>query len=215
MLRILSAIALGLLAVSCGGAGDASGEAATTLRLVLLGPPGAGKGTQASRVHDDYAIPQISTGDMLRAEVAEGSELGLVVKEVMERGELVADSTVLSLVRKRLSRPDCAGGFILDGFPRTIPQAEGLDDILGESVASGLVVVDIEVPDEVLMPRLLARKRADDTEATIENRIRVYHEETAPLLAYYERTGRLRRVNGDQPIEAVFKEIKRVLDARE
>ena len=212
MTRTLIVVVLTLCAVlGCSSSGDEP-ESRSALQLVMLGPPGAGKGTQASRIHDRFAIPHISTGDILRAEVAAETDLGLEVKEVMERGDLVADEIVLELVDKRIAQADCDAGFILDGFPRTIPQAEGLDKILKKQGKGHVTVIDIAVPDEALLPRLLARKRADDTEATIKNRIEVYHEKTAPLIEYYERKGRLLRVNGDQSIDDVFAEIAAVLE---
>jgi len=186
-----------------------SGESrdATTRQFVMLGPPGAGKGTQARQMRDEYGIPHISTGAILRAEADRGTELGVEVKEIMERGELVADEIMLQLVEARLQEPDCAGGFILDGFPRTIEQAEALGGILAKLGKGPVTVVSLAVPDGVLMERLLARKRADDTEDTIRNRIRIYHEKTAPLLEYYKGVGTVIQIDGDQSIEDVFKEI--------
>ena len=176
-------------------------------QFVMLGPPGAGKGTQARQMRDRYGIPHISTGAILRAEVDRGTELGLEVKGIMERGELVADSTILQLVEARLRKPECARGFILDGFPRTLEQAEALRAMLKRMGKGRVTAVSLSVPDAVLMERLLARKRADDTEETIRTRIRIYHEETAPLIEYYGRDDSLIRIDGNQPIEAVFAEI--------
>lgn len=183
------------------------------LQLMIMGPPGAGKGTQARRISDRYGIPHISTGAILRSEVAEGTDVGRAVESIMERGELVSDEIVLGLVEARLKEPDCREGFILDGFPRTISQAEALQSILERrgSTSANLVVIDLAVPDEELTRRLLHRKRADDTESTIQNRIKVYHEQTAPLQRYYEERGILRQINGNQSIEDVFSEIVGVL----
>jgi adenylate kinase len=183
------------------------------MQIVVMGPPGAGKGTQARKIMERYGIPHISTGDILRSEVARDTELGRRVKGIMASGGLVDDRVVLDLIDARLAEPDCDKGFILDGFPRTIPQADGLETILDRQDKKGLLVIDIAVPDEALMARLLARQRVDDTEETIANRIRVYHEQTAPLIAYYEERDLLVRVDGNQSIEAVFAEIDAVLAA--
>ncbi|MDH3214668.1 MAG: adenylate kinase [Candidatus Krumholzibacteria bacterium] len=177
------------------------------MQLVIMGPPGAGKGTQARKIAAKYGIPHISTGDILRAEVARGTELGKQVKGIMESGELVADSIVLDLVDVRLAEPDCNNGFILDGFPRTVPQAEGLDGIINRQRTGTLKVIDLVVSDEILVARLLARERADDTEETIHNRIEVYHQKTAPLIGYYGGRGVLVQVNGAQRIDEVFDDI--------
>lgn len=198
------------LAASCGSnASDSQSDA--PLRLVVMGPPGAGKGTQAKQIEAKYSVPHISTGDILRAEVARDTELGKQVKEIMATGGLVADDIVLGLIDTRLAEPDCDVGFVLDGFPRTIPQATGLEKILAAQNKTGLKVIDIAVPDAVLKGRLLARKRADDTEETIANRIRVYHEQTAPLITFYEDRNILIRIDGHQTIEAVFASIDEAL----
>jgi len=209
-MRIGFALVVVVVAASCGSNTSETGSDAP-LRLVVMGPPGAGKGTQAKQIVAKYGIPHISTGDILRAEVARDSELGRQVKEIMAEGGLVADDIVLGLVDSRLAEPDCDRGFVLDGFPRTIPQASGLEDILVAQEKTGLKVIDIAVPDAVLTERLLARKRADDTEETIANRIRVYHEQTAPLVAFYEDRNVLIRIDGDQTIEEVFTSIDEAL----
>jgi adenylate kinase len=190
-------------------------DAANRIQLVVMGPPGAGKGTQARKISDKYAIPHISTGEILREEVAKGTELGMRVKGVMESGGLVDDAIVLDLIDQRLADLDCVHGFILDGFPRTIEQANGLERILKKHKRPGVLVIDIVVPDEVLMARLLARGRADDTETTIRRRIEVYHEQTSPLVSFYEDRRLLARVDGDQAIDEVFAAIDGALSGRD
>lgn len=183
----------------------------SSLQLIILGGPGAGKGTQAQKITENYSIAHISTGTILREEVKKETPLGMRVKEVMERGELVADSIILDLVAERLKQPDTGRGFILDGFPRTIPQAEGLTEILERRGNTGLKVLLLEVSDEEMMNRLLQRGRADDTEETIKNRIEIYHEQTDPLIDYYQKKGTLVRINGEQSIEAVAGDIQEAL----
>jgi adenylate kinase len=184
---------------------------AEPMQLIILGPPGAGKGTQARNIVAEYGISHVSTGDMLRAEVAAGSETGLLAKQYMDRGDLVPDEVVLKMVEARLSAPDCNNGFILDGFPRTLAQADGLERILEKHNVKTIRVINLAVPDEVLVARMLARKRADDTEDTIQNRIKVYYKKTTPLIDYYKQKGVLIDVNGDQSIEDVFKSIREEL----
>jgi adenylate kinase len=195
----------------CGCTGQQEGP---PMQLVIMGPPGAGKGTQAKKVHEKLGIAHISTGAILRDEVAYGTELGNKVKDIMERGDLVDDETILRLVEGRLQEPDCADGFILDGFPRTVAQAEGLDVILGRQKRGDVYVIYLQVPDDALVERLLKRKRADDTRETITNRIAVFHEETAPLIGYYEKRGKLVRINGNQSIDGVFATIDELLSGR-
>ena len=187
-------------------------EAFVPMQLIILGPPGAGKGTQAKKIRDDYKIAHISTGDMLRAEVAKDSDIGQLAKTYMDKGDLVPDEVVLRIVEARLAQSDCQQGFILDGFPRTIPQADGLANILAKRTTKTIKVINLDVPDEVLMARMLSRGRADDTEETIKNRIKVYYDQTTPLIDYYKRLGVLIDVNGDQTIEDVFKSIRQKLD---
>jgi adenylate kinase len=200
----------------CGGDTVTSGrsgspESQRTLQLIITGAPGAGKGTQSEMISNKYGIPHISTGEILRAEAAQGTELGKRVAVIMQRGELVDDETMLNLVERRLIQPDCQNGFILDGFPRTLPQAVRLEAMLDKRGTPAMRVLNLRVPAEALMARLLARKRADDTENTIRSRLEVYMEQTAPLIEYYERKDLLTHVNGDQTIGEVFEEIVKIL----
>ncbi|HIF65148.1 MAG TPA: adenylate kinase [Acidimicrobiia bacterium] len=163
-------------------------------RLVILGKQGAGKGTQCALLVKHYGIPHVSTGDMLRAAVAEGTELGLQAKEVMEAGELVSDDLILGIVRERLAQPDAQLGFLLDGFPRTDVQARELTALLAPNAID--VAIDIEVPDNVVTERMSARGRADDTPEAIERRLEIYQTETAPLLEFFSSQGILVSVDG-------------------
>ena len=196
--------------------------------LVMLGPPGAGKGTQAKRLAAALGIPHISTGDMLREAVAGGTEVGLRAKEVMERGQLVSDEIIVGVVRERLARADALAGFVLDGFPRTVPQARALDEIVARRAP--LIIVDLAVRDEELVRRLTSRRvcsqcgtnadvpapgnpvksrcarcggtltqRPDDREDVIRERLRVYARDTRPLLDYYKERSTFRSVDGAQP----------------
>lgn len=185
---------------------------ADSLRIVLLGAPGCGKGTQAARLAATLGIPAISTGDMLRAAVAAGNELGRRVEGVMASGALVDDDLMAEVVRDRLGRPDAAAGFLLDGYPRTAPQAETLQDILdGREIDH---VVTIDVPDEELIHRIVLRGRgADDREEVVRERLQVYAAQTEPLIARYDGLGLLRRVDGNVPIEDVTASIEAALAA--
>jgi adenylate kinase len=182
--------------------------------LIFLGPPGAGKGTQAQLLAAFWQIPHISTGDILRANVAAKSDLGLKAQEYMDRGELVPDRVLMDMVRERLQESDASNGWILDGFPRTIPQATFLDELLEEMarVKWGLRVVNLDVPDEILVVRLLARGRKDDSENTIRRRLEVYREQTAPLIGFYGDRHQLVTVDGDRSLEAVTAELKQLLE---
>jgi adenylate kinase len=210
----------------------------SAMRLILLGPPGAGKGTQAAYIKEKFAIPQISTGDMLRAAVKAGTPLGLEAKKVMGLGQLVSDNLVIALVKERLQQPDCAKGFLFDGFPRTIPQAQAMRDT-GIDID---YVLEIEVPDSEVIDRVSGRRvhpasgrtyhihfnppkvadhddvtgeplvqRSDDAEATVKERLRVYHDETEPLIDYYskwaasgdKRAPRYRKIEGIAPVETI------------
>ncbi|HOI93627.1 MAG TPA: adenylate kinase [Syntrophobacter fumaroxidans] len=212
------------------------------MNIILLGPPGAGKGTQASRLIGKYAIPQISTGDMLRAALKEGTPLGLEAKKYMDQGALVPDSVVIGLVKERIQKPDCSKGYMLDGFPRNVSQAEALDKMLGELKQRIDGVVCIEVPNKELLGRLTGRRtcrscgagyhvmfdppktvgkcdkcggelyqRDDDNEATVSSRLKVYEDQTKPLIDYYEKQGKLRRIDGVGSMDAIFGRITAIL----
>jgi adenylate kinase len=212
-------------------------------QIVMLGPPGAGKGTQAIRVAERYSIPHISTGDIFRAAIKEGTEVGLKAKSYLDSGELVPDTVVTEIVAERISKQDCAGGFLLDGFPRTMAQAEALDKILSESGCPLTAVVDLAVEKQPLIERLTSRRmcsecgenynlvskptkqegvcdkcggglyqRDDDKRETIENRLSVYENQTAPLIKHYEGGGRLVSVSGTGAMDEVFGRICEALD---
>jgi adenylate kinase len=155
------------------------------VRLVLVGPPGAGKGTQAARLAERLGVPHISTGDLFRANLSEMTPLGVEAKRYMDAGDLVPDDVTSRMVRARLAEPDAGRGFILDGYPRTLPQADALDDMLEELGVQLDAVVEFAVADDVVVERLLGRGRSDDTEDVIRNRQKVYRDETAPLLDHY------------------------------
>jgi len=208
------------------------------MNIVLLGAPGAGKGTQAAKIIEAYGVPHISTGDILRAAVANQTPLGLEAKRYMDAGELVPDEVVIGLVSTRLAEPDTEKGFILDGFPRTTAQAEALD---GELVSLGKSIeaaVAITVDPEVIVARLTSRRtcsgcgritsvtegatceacggdlvqRDDDNEATVRNRLDVYERSTAPLIDYYRRAGVLHEIDGDRPVDVVWADVKQALE---
>ena len=183
------------------------------MRIILLGAPGSGKGTQAATIIQKYVIPHISTGDLLRAEVASGTALGQRAKAIMESGQLVSDEIMLGMIEERLSKDDVDNGFLLDGFPRTLAQAEALDEMLGKLGQPIDVVLFFDVDYGEIMQRLLARKRADDTEDTIRKRLEVYEAQTAPLIDYYKAKGNLRSVQGTGEIDAISQRIFKVLDA--
>jgi adenylate kinase len=185
---------------------------------IFLGPPGAGKGTQSSRIAARRGVPQISTGDMLRQAAAEGTPLGRKAKTIMEAGELLPDAVIVDLIRERISRPDCAGGFLLDGFPRTSGQAEALDRMLAERGLSVDAVVNLDVDEAKLVERMAGRAknegRADDNPDTIRERLRVYREKTAPLVSWFENKGRLVTVDGLGEIGEVSRRIEEALGAK-
>ena len=208
------------------------------MNIIFLGPPGAGKGTQAQRICDALNIPQISTGDILRRAIKDGTETGLKAKSFIDAGKLVPDEVIIDIVKERLAMDDCKGGYILDGFPRTVPQAEALS-----TFATIDSVIELAVDDQVLVDRLSGRRvclkcgatyhvsmlngetrcakcgdelvqRNDDKAETVLNRLKVYHEQTAPLIGYYEKKGLLHAVAGDQGIEGTFAAIMKELGVK-
>ena len=208
------------------------------MNIIFLGPPGAGKGTQAQKICYALNIPQVSTGDMLRRAMKDGTETGLKAKSYIDAGKLVPDEVIIDIVKERLAMDDCKGGYILDGFPRTVPQAEALD-----TFAAIDSVIELDVADQVLVDRLSGRRvclkcgatyhvsmlngkttcdkcgdeliqRDDDKPETVQNRLTVYHEQTAPLIGYYEKKGLLHKVAGDQGIDNTFAAIMKELGAK-
>lgn len=177
------------------------------LKIVLLGAPGTGKGTQSEKLVAVYGVPQISTGDLLRRAVAEQTDLGLQAKAAMDAGELVSDDIVIGMFRERMNKPDAKEGFILDGFPRSLAQAKALDELLLQLERPLDRVVHMDVDDEEIIKRLLARGRADDTEETIRNRLNVFRAQTQPLVDHYRELGLLATVSGVGEIDEIFERI--------
>jgi adenylate kinase len=186
------------------------------LNVLLLGPQGAGKGTQASRISAEYGIPHVASGEILRSEMEAGTELGLRVKDVYDRGDLVSDDLMIELIRTRLAQPDTEAGFILDGFPRTTVQAEALDALFSEIARTFNVVFALQIPDELAFERLRKRAeiegRADDTDEAIKRRLENYHRETEPLIEHYRVRGNLVPIHGDRSENQVFAEIQSALE---
>jgi adenylate kinase len=189
------------------------------VNLVLFGPPGAGKGTQSKILTETRGLPQLSTGDMLRAAIAAGTPLGLASKALMDKGALVPDETVIGIIAERYDQPDCADGAVFDGFPRTIAQAEALDRMLAERGRKIDLVLELKVDDAALLARVESRiaaggpLRADDTPETLKKRLEVYYNSTAPLLGYYRNQGKLKTLDGMAPIGEVTAQIASILDS--
>jgi adenylate kinase len=188
------------------------------VNLVLFGPPGAGKGTQAKILTETRGLPQLSTGDMLRAAIAAGTPLGLRCKALLDKGELVPDEIVIDIIGQRYDQPDCAQGAVFDGFPRTIPQAEALDKMLERRQRQIDSVLELKVDDAVLLARVEQRikaggvLRSDDTPETLAHRLEVYYKNTAPLIGYYKAQGKLKTVDGMAPVADVTRQIAQNLD---
>ena len=186
------------------------------LNILLLGPQGAGKGTQGRLISEEISIPHIATGDMLRTAMADGSPLGRAVRPIYDAGQLVPDDLMIDLIRERLNQADTRNGFVLDGFPRTAVQAEALDDMLEQIERPLNVVLEFQLPEKVSLERLRRRSgeegRVDDTEEAIRTRLRLYHEETEPLIEHYRTRGILVGIPADRSVEEVFAEIQKALE---
>ena len=182
------------------------------LNVLLLGPQGAGKGTQAKRISAEYGIPHIASGEILRAEMDAGTDLGKRVKETIERGDLVSDDLMIELIRNRLDQSDTEAGFVLDGFPRTTVQAEALDSMFADIGRNFSVAFALQIPDEVAFDRLRRRARADDTDEAIQRRLDNYHRETEPLIEFYRTRGNVVPIHANRSENEVFAEIQRALE---
>lgn len=216
------------------------------MRLLIIGAPGAGKGTQAALIKEYFAIPHISTGEMFREAISQQTEIGLEAKKYIDKGDLVPDSVTIELMRERLLKDDCKKGFLLDGFPRTIAQAQALDEMLEELEIKLDAVLNVDIDDKILIDRIVGRRtcsvckenyhitnkkpkvegicdvcggkliqRADDTEETIKNRLRVYHQLTKPVLDYYAKQGLIKTISGRENIEEIFMKVKHLLGGNE
>ena len=189
------------------------------MNLVLFGPPGAGKGTQSKILTETRGLPQLSTGDMLRAAIAAGTPLGLASKALMDKGALVPDETVIGIIGERYDQPDCANGAVFDGFPRTIAQAVALDQMLAQRGRKIDLVLELKVDDGVLLDRVKSRiaaggpVRADDSPETLKKRLEVYYQSTAPVLGFYRTQGKVKTLDGMKPIQDVTRQISAILDA--
>ena len=177
-------------------------------RLIFLGPPGAGKGTQAAALSEKMGIPHISTGDIFRAAISSQTPLGMKAQSYMDKGDLVPDDVVVGMIRDRLSESDTQPGWLLDGFPRTLPQANALDELLQDIEQSYDTVLSLLVPDELLIERMLSRGRKDDTEEVIRRRLEVYQEQTSPLIEYYKDRSALQEIEGTGEVEEVTQRIE-------
>ena len=179
--------------------------------LILFGTPGVGKGTQAEKICKKYNIPQVSTGEMLRTVIENNTALGRKAKLLMDKGELVPDDVILGIIERRIVQPDCKKGFILDGFPRTIPQAEEFSKLLEKHNIPQFICIEIYVPHDIILERLSERGRIDDTKETVLKRLKIYENKTAPVKEYYKKAQQFFSIDGNKPIDEVFNEIKKLL----